>query len=92
MAPFWLLKEFLPGMVNANRGHIVTISSVMGHAGVAQMSTLATTFPGLTASRLRGLEACLGRFARITPLRTGQYLQRAIRAHYIGHVRTSARN
>ena len=55
MAPFWLLKEFLPGMVNANRGHIVTISSVMGHAGVAQMSTLATFFPGLTASRLRGL-------------------------------------
>lgn len=37
MAHFWTLKEFLPSMVEKKRGHIVTVSSMMGQTGVAQM-------------------------------------------------------
>mgnify|MGYP002717419303 FL=1 len=37
MAHFWTLKEFLPPMVEKRRGHIVTVSSMMGQTGVAQM-------------------------------------------------------
>lgn len=37
MAHFWTLKEFLPSMVENKRGHVVTISSMMGYTGVAQM-------------------------------------------------------
>lgn len=35
---FWLLKEFLPGMVDRNRGHIVNINSIFGQTG----------YPGMT--------------------------------------------
>lgn len=36
---FWMLKEFLPAMIEKKRGHVVTVSSVMGYAGIAQMGT-----------------------------------------------------
>lgn len=35
---FWILKDILPGMVERNRGHVVTISSVFGQTG----------YPGMT--------------------------------------------
>jgi len=35
---FWILKAFLPGMLKKNSGHIVSISSVLGMTGVAQMA------------------------------------------------------
>jgi len=38
LAHFWILKAFLPGMIERKTGHIVTVSSILGHAGVAQMS------------------------------------------------------
>ncbi|TFK55572.1 NAD(P)-binding protein [Heliocybe sulcata] len=38
LAHFWTLKAFLPGMITAKRGHIVTVSSVMAQVGCAQMS------------------------------------------------------
>jgi len=38
LAHFWTLKAFLPGMIEAKKGHIVTMSSIMGMAGAAQMS------------------------------------------------------
>jgi all-trans-retinol dehydrogenase (NAD+) len=34
-AHFWTLKAFLPNMMENNHGHIVTIASSAGHAGVA---------------------------------------------------------
>lgn len=34
LAHFWTLKEFLPQMVQANRGHVVTICSTMGQMAV----------------------------------------------------------
>ncbi|WFD29488.1 hypothetical protein MSPP1_000497 [Malassezia sp. CBS 17886] len=37
LAHFWMLKEFLPSMAAKNSGHIVTVSSMMGLTGVAQM-------------------------------------------------------
>ena len=39
-APFHLIRIFLPGMLERQRGHIVTVSSVLGLGGVARMSTL----------------------------------------------------
>lgn len=38
MAPFWLIKEVLPAMIRKNRGHIVTVSSIMGYAGFAKLT------------------------------------------------------
>ena len=34
---FWLCKEFLPGMIARNSGHIVTIASAAGMMGVSHM-------------------------------------------------------
>lgn len=30
LSPIWLIKEFLPYMLDANRGHVVIVSSVLG--------------------------------------------------------------
>ncbi|KAJ7721179.1 retinal short-chain dehydrogenase/reductase [Mycena maculata] len=38
LANFWTLKAFLPGMIEKKKGHIVTMASVMGVHGVAQMT------------------------------------------------------
>lgn len=39
LAHFWILKAFLPGLLARGSGHIVTVSSVLGLIGCAQMST-----------------------------------------------------
>ncbi|KAK0568958.1 hypothetical protein OC861_001395 [Tilletia horrida] len=31
---FWTMKAFLPDMIKKHKGHIVTVSSVMGHIGI----------------------------------------------------------
>ncbi|KAF7378527.1 hypothetical protein HZH66_015511 [Vespula vulgaris] len=33
MSHFWTVKAFLPGMIESNKGHIVSIASVVGHIG-----------------------------------------------------------
>ncbi|RWS16493.1 epidermal retinol dehydrogenase 2-like isoform X1 [Dinothrombium tinctorium] len=38
MAHFWTLKAFLPDMMKANHGHIVTISSIAGITGTERLS------------------------------------------------------
>ncbi|KAI8927076.1 hypothetical protein BC831DRAFT_453779 [Entophlyctis helioformis] len=38
LAQFFLVKAFLPGFIDANRGHIVNIASVMGMVGVNKMT------------------------------------------------------
>ncbi|KAJ6515643.1 retinal short-chain dehydrogenase/reductase [Mycena sanguinolenta] len=38
LAHFWILKAFLPGMIEKKKGHIVTMSSNLGIHGVAQMT------------------------------------------------------
>ncbi|OCF45009.1 hypothetical protein I317_01060 [Kwoniella heveanensis CBS 569] len=38
LAHFWVLKAFLPAMLRAGEGHIVTMSSVLGLVGAAQMT------------------------------------------------------
>lgn len=38
MAHFWTVKSFLPAMLEANHGHIVTIASSAGHCGVAGLA------------------------------------------------------
>ncbi|KAF7301907.1 hypothetical protein MIND_00756700 [Mycena indigotica] len=38
LSHFWTLKAFLPGMIEKKKGHIVTVSSIMGLHGVAQLS------------------------------------------------------
>ncbi|KAJ8503171.1 hypothetical protein ONZ45_g11094 [Pleurotus djamor] len=48
LAHFWTLKAFLPGMIEAKTGHIVTMSSVMGIVGSAQMSDYCASKAALT--------------------------------------------
>ncbi|KAH9816508.1 hypothetical protein DFH28DRAFT_965474 [Melampsora americana] len=38
MAHFYILKEFLPKMIEKKKGHIVTVASVLGTLGVCQAS------------------------------------------------------
>lgn len=38
LSHFWLLRTFLPHMIQQGTGHIVTLSSVLGLVGVAQMT------------------------------------------------------
>jgi len=38
LAHFWTIQEFLPAMLRENKGHIVTVSSVLGCSGVARVS------------------------------------------------------
>jgi len=38
LAHFWTLKAFLPGMLENKTGHIVTVASIAGMFGIAQMS------------------------------------------------------
>jgi all-trans-retinol dehydrogenase (NAD+) len=38
LSSFWTIKEFLPHMLELNRGHIVTIASAAGTVGVAKMT------------------------------------------------------
>lgn len=35
---YWILKSFLPDMIASNNGHIVTIASMAGHAGVQYLT------------------------------------------------------
>lgn len=49
LSHFYTLKTFLPGMIRAGRGTIVTMSSVLGQVGAAQLSDYAASKAGLTA-------------------------------------------
>ncbi|KAK0522447.1 hypothetical protein OC834_006279 [Tilletia horrida] len=39
----YTIKAFLPNMIAAKRGHVVTVSSVMGHIGIAQVADYVAT-------------------------------------------------
>ncbi|KAK6343221.1 hypothetical protein TWF730_010821 [Orbilia blumenaviensis] len=43
LSNFWTIKEFLPAMIEAKRGTIVTISSVLSHIGPKQCSDYAAS-------------------------------------------------
>ena len=43
LAHFWTVKAFLPAMMEANKGHIVTIASASGMAGVPNLTDYAAS-------------------------------------------------
>jgi all-trans-retinol dehydrogenase (NAD+) len=43
LALFWACKAFLPGMIERNRGHVVTLASASGYIGVAKLSDYAAS-------------------------------------------------
>lgn len=49
LSHFYTLKTFLPGMVRAGQGTIVTISSVIGQIGAAHLTDYAAAKAGITA-------------------------------------------
>lgn len=49
LSHFYTLKTFLPGMVRAGQGTIVTMSSVLGQIGSAQLSDYTAAKAGITA-------------------------------------------
>ncbi|KIO12580.1 hypothetical protein M404DRAFT_959019 [Pisolithus tinctorius Marx 270] len=48
MAHFWTLKAFLPKMIERKSGHIVTVASVMGLVGSAQMTDYSASKAAIT--------------------------------------------
>jgi short-subunit dehydrogenase len=46
---FYTLKTFLPGMLRAGRGTIVTMSSVLGQIGAARLSDYSASKAAITA-------------------------------------------
>ncbi|KAG4035081.1 hypothetical protein MFRU_002g04280 [Monilinia fructicola] len=46
---FYTLKAFLPGLIRTGHGTIVTMSSVLGHLGAAQLSDYSASKAGVTA-------------------------------------------
>ncbi|UJR27710.1 hypothetical protein I4U23_008987 [Adineta vaga] len=52
LSPIWLIKAFLPYMLDANRGHVVLISSVLGkHACHGPISYVSSKHASLGLSR-----------------------------------------
>ncbi|TDL29814.1 retinal short-chain dehydrogenase/reductase [Rickenella mellea] len=49
LAHFWTLKAFLPEMIKQKVGHIVTVSSVMGLVGAAQLTDYAASKAALVS-------------------------------------------
>lgn len=49
LSHFYTIKTFLPGMLREGKGTIVTISSVLGQLGAAQLSDYTAAKAGLTA-------------------------------------------
>jgi NAD(P)-dependent dehydrogenase (short-subunit alcohol dehydrogenase family) len=49
LSHFYTIKTFLPGMIRAKQGTIVTISSVIGQIGAAQLTDYAAAKAGITA-------------------------------------------
>lgn len=49
LSHFYTLKTFLPGMVRAGSGTIVTVSSVIGQTGAAALTDYAASKAGITA-------------------------------------------
>ncbi|KAM0319762.1 hypothetical protein ACHAO8_000804 [Botrytis cinerea] len=49
LGSFYTLKAFLPGLVRAGHGTVVTMSSVLGHLGAAQLSDYSASKAGLIA-------------------------------------------
>ncbi|EDN96026.1 hypothetical protein SS1G_12232 [Sclerotinia sclerotiorum 1980 UF-70] len=49
LGSFYTLKAFLPGIIRTGHGTIVTMSSVLGHLGAAQLSDYSASKAGLTA-------------------------------------------
>lgn len=56
---FWLIQAFLPGMIAAGKGHIVSVASLLGITGNAQLSECSvlgqTDMQRLTGSITSGL-------------------------------------
>jgi NAD(P)-dependent dehydrogenase (short-subunit alcohol dehydrogenase family) len=49
LSQFYTLKTFLPAMIRAGSGTIVTMSSVLGQLGAAQLSDYSASKAGITA-------------------------------------------
>jgi short-subunit dehydrogenase len=49
LSHFYTTKTFLPGMIRSEQGTIVTISSVIGQIGAAQLTDYAAAKAGITA-------------------------------------------
>ncbi|XP_012270301.1 short-chain dehydrogenase/reductase family 16C member 6 [Orussus abietinus] len=43
MSHFWTVKAFLPGMIEENKGHIVSIASLAGHVGIPKLVDYCTS-------------------------------------------------
>jgi hypothetical protein len=63
---FWILQAFLPGLIAAGKGHVVSVASLLGITGTAQLSKWISgsaaspvpTFLLLVISRLLRLKGC----------------------------------
>lgn len=69
LAHFWTLKAFLPGMIAKKKGHIVTMASVVGMHGIAQLSDYCASKAALINLH-RSLRAELNKRYKCPEIRT----------------------
>ncbi len=73
LSPIWLIKAFLPYMLDANRGHVVIISSVLG------MKNLNIHFRNTSFSFILGIHACHGPITYVSSKHASLGLSRSLR-------------
>ncbi|TPX61044.1 hypothetical protein PhCBS80983_g01371 [Powellomyces hirtus] len=71
LGQIWIVKAFLPHMLRINRGHIVTVSSVVGHLGSARATSYCASKAGLNGFQEALRQELFGTNIRMTTVYPG---------------------
>ncbi|KAJ3162854.1 hypothetical protein HDU86_003829 [Geranomyces michiganensis] len=71
LGQIWVAKAFLPDMLARNKGHMVTVSSVVGHIGSAHASSYCASKAGVTGFHESLRQEVRGTNVRATALYPG---------------------
>ena len=88
----WITKAFLPKMIDANRGHLVTVSSTAGYAAMAGLADYSAATFALVRKLAQCPRAgpCAITASASAPTQTVIRARRPARRHRGTHLRTSS--